>query len=114
MRDENMYGHRCSRGYLVVSLWNQLENLLTDAWWCFRYPIFASLFAQSIFPLCKHDRSPDNAFMSPAMKLHARTRHADLHCAFVLVDVGAGGCQYFSCSVLIERKKWWVVDAVSV
>ena len=61
-----MYCDKWSQGYLVVSLWNQLENLLTDSGWCFRNPIFASLSGKSIFALCKHGQSPDNAFMSPA------------------------------------------------
>lgn len=38
----------------------------------------------------------------------------NLHCAFMLVDVGAGGCQYLSGSLLIERKERWIVYAVSV
>lgn len=35
---------RVVRFYVVVSLRNQLENLLTDARWCLRNPIFASHF----------------------------------------------------------------------
>lgn len=46
--------------------------------------------------------------------LHASKGHADLHSTFIIVDVRAGGCEYFSGSVLIEGKKGWIVDAVSV
>lgn len=46
--------------------------------------------------------------------LLASKGHADLHSTFVLVDVRAGGCEYFSGSVLIEGKKRRIVYAVSV